>query len=107
MWRKPAALFVGSPKVGIYLNTFTIAQSLDLSLIDLERLNLFEVLQLIYFRILAPLSDKILGLVYENRESKSICNEMCQEVCALVSSPCTWIWHVLEDAKSSPPHLFL
>lgn len=46
IWRKPAVLFVDAPKVGIYINDFTVAQSLDLNLIDLERLDLFEVLKL-------------------------------------------------------------
>lgn len=54
MWRKPTALFVSSPKVGIYPSDFSMAQNLDLNLIDLERFDLFEVLKLIYFRILAP-----------------------------------------------------
>lgn len=54
VWRKPDALYIDSPKVGIYLSNFTIAQSLDLNFMNLEKLDLFEVLKLIYFRILAP-----------------------------------------------------
>lgn len=44
--KKASFPFVGAPKVGIYINDFTVAQSLDLNLIDLERLDLFEVLKL-------------------------------------------------------------
>lgn len=49
---KPPAPLVCSPKVDAYLSDFTIPQSLDLSLIDSEKPDLFQVLKLIYFRIL-------------------------------------------------------